>query len=50
MDVFATPKDKAGIKRKADDWQPRANIKKLYNDYELSLNDEDKITAFANKF
>lgn len=50
MDVSTTPKDENGMERKADDWQPRANITKLYNNKQLSLKDEDKISAFADKF
>lgn len=51
MDVFDTPKeDDDGTERKADDWQPRANITKLYSCNELSLKDEHKITEFSDKF
>ena len=50
MDVSVTPKEENGMERKADDWQPRANITKLYNSKQLSLKDEDKISAFADTF
>ena len=50
MDVFVTPKVEDGIERKADDWQPRANITKCFNSNQLSLKDEHKIAVFADKF
>ena len=48
--LFDTIRDGDDGERKADDWQPRANITKLFNCKQLSLNDQDKVTDFASNF
>ena len=51
MDVTNTPKQTDnGEERLADDWQPRANITKLFEARELSLEDEASIAVFAENF
>ena len=51
MDVSMTPSHSSdGTERSADDWQPRANLSRLFNNNELSLKDQDKITDFSVKF
>ena len=42
--------DENGKKRIADDWQPRSNIKKLFEPGKLSINASDAITEFSSKF
>ena len=37
--------DENGKKRIPDDWQPRSNIKKLFEEEKLSINASDAITA-----
>ena len=45
MDVFKTPvKD-----RQRDDWQPRAYIKSMYSNGEITLNDEELIQQASKK-
>ena len=36
--------------REVDDWQPRANIKKLFKEGKICLEDKESITEFAHKF
>lgn len=48
--VSTTPTHNNGEERKVDDWQPRANIIKLFGYGEPSLEKEDKIAEFADKF
>ncbi|CAB4011421.1 Transient receptor potential cation channel subfamily A member 1 [Paramuricea clavata] len=36
--------------RPVDDWQPRANITKLFQDGEISLQQQDEITTFSETF
>ena len=51
MHVSVTPKlTGKGTPRDADDWQPRANLKKLYNNGQISLQQQDRITEFCEKF
>ena len=51
MEVGKTPvQNEAGEERLADDWQPRANITKLFDNGDMSLEDEPKIAEFAAKF
>ena len=42
--------DENGKKRIPDDWQPRSNIKKLFEQGKLSINASDAITEFSSKF
>jgi len=42
--------DEHGKNRIPDDWQPRSNIKKLFEQGELSINSSDAITEFSSKF
>ena len=42
--------DENGKKRIPDDWQPRSNIKKLFEQGKLSINASDAITKFSSKF
>ncbi|CAH3104513.1 unnamed protein product, partial [Porites lobata] len=42
--------DENGKKRIPDDWQPRSNIKKLFEQGKLSINASDAITEFFSKF
>ena len=48
--VSTTPTHNNGEERKVDDWQPRANIIKLFGYGELSIEKEDKIAEFSDKF
>ena len=51
MNVAATPSETAGGEpRSVDDWQPRANIKKLFNAGKISLQQQDEITKFSETF
>ena len=51
MHVAATPTETAGGEpRSADDWQPRANIKKLFHAGKISLQQQDEITKFSETF
>ena len=51
MHVSVTPKiSRKGTQRDAGDWQPRANFKKLFNNGELSLQQQDKINELCEKF
>ena len=40
----------SGTPKDADDWQPRANLKKLFNNGPISLQWKEKITEFGEKF
>jgi len=42
--------DEHGKNRIPDDWQPRSNIKKLFEQGKLSINSSDAITEFSSKF
>ena len=42
--------DENGKKRVPDDWQPRSNIKKLYEQGKLTIDASDAITEFSSKF
>ena len=42
--------DENGKKGIPDDWQPRSNIKKLFEQGKLSVNSSDAITGFSSKF
>ena len=42
--------DENGNKRIPDDWQPRSNIKTLFEQGKLSINASDAITEFSSKF
>ena len=44
MDVFKTP-----VKDRRDDWQPRAYIKNMYSNGEITLNDEELIQQTSKK-
>ncbi|KAK3743389.1 hypothetical protein QZH41_011305, partial [Actinostola sp. cb2023] len=49
--VHATPlTDSDGNERVPDDWQPRCNIKKLFEQKKLSIDDTDAIQEFSQKF
>ena len=49
--VSTTPStNENGDEREVDDWQPRANIITLFGCGELSLEKEDKLTEFSEKF
>jgi hypothetical protein len=49
--VSTTPSiNENGDERDVDDWQPRANIIKLFGCGELSLEKEDRLTEFSEKF
>ena len=51
MDVANTPKQNdKGEERSVDDWQPRANITKLFESGDLNLEDETKIAEFGERF
>jgi hypothetical protein len=51
MDVSVTPTHtEGGEEREADDWQPRANITKMFNTESIFLDQEDLITEFSDKF
>ena len=51
MHVADTPScTEAGEPRPADDWQPRANITKLFQDGKISLQQQDEITTFSETF
>ena len=51
MNVSETPTHtESGEERPVDDWQPRANITKLFNLDTISLEQEESITEFAEKF
>ena len=51
MTVSETPlENEDGTERQPDDWQPRANITRLFNNSELSLTDQDKISDFASRY
>ena len=39
-----------GSRRDPDDWQPRAQLKRLFNSSEITLNDTDAIKEYAAKF
>ncbi len=42
--------DSNGNERVPDDWQPRSNIKKLFEQKKLSIEDADAIKEFSQKF
>ena len=49
--VFCTPvRNNDGSRRDPDDWQPRAQLKRLFNSSEITLNDTDAIKEYATKF
>ena len=49
--VFCTPvRNDDGSRRDPDDWQPRAQLKRLFNLSEITLNDADAIKEYAAKF
>ena len=49
--VFCTPvRNDDGSRRYPDDWQPRAQLKHLFNSSEITLNDTDAIKEYATKF
>ena len=51
MHVADTPScTETGEPRPADDWQPRANITKLFQDGKISLQQQDEITTFSETF
>ena len=51
MHVAATPSESAGGEpRSANDWQPWANIRKLFNAGKISLQQQDEITKFSERF
>ena len=51
MHVAATPSETAGGEpRSVGDWQPRANITKLFNAGKISLQQQDEITKFSETF
>ena len=51
MSVSETPTHtESGEERPVDDWQPRANITKLFNMGSISLEHEETITEFAERF
>ena len=39
-----------GSRRDPDDWQPRAQLKPLFNSSEITLNDTDDSEEYATKF
>ena len=48
--VFCTPvRNDDGSRRDPDDWQPRAQLKRLFNSSEITLNDTDAIKEYATK-
>ena len=49
MHVAVTPSER-GLPRPVDDWQPRANITKLFNNGKISLHQQDEITKFPETF
>ena len=50
LDVFQTPLTVSGKLREPDDYQPRANVKKLVKAGSLKLQDLSSIKSFAEKF
>ena len=51
MSVSETPTHtESGEERPLDDWQPRANVTKLFNMGSISLEHEENITEFAESF
>ena len=42
--------DENGKKHVPDDWQPRSNIKKLYEQGKLTIDASDAMTEFSSKF
>lgn len=51
LSVSTTPSHhENGNEREVDDWQPRANIVKLFGCGEISLEKDDKLTEFSEKF
>ena len=51
MHVSATPTHTDdGKVREIDDWQPRANLSKLFNEGSISFDQEDLITQFSETF
>ena len=51
MDVNVTPTHtESGEEREPDDWQPRANITKLFNEGSISLDQQESVTEFSEKF
>ena len=51
MTVSETPlENEDGTERQSGDRQPRANITRLFDNSELSLRDQDKISDFASRY
>ena len=50
QNVSTTPSHENGTGREVDDWQPRANIMKLFASGELSLEKEDRVKEFSEKY
>ena len=50
QNVSTTPSHDNGTEREVDDWQPRANITKLFASGELSLEKEDRVIEFSEKY
>lgn len=51
LDVFQTPVcDDSGKTQRPDDFQPRANIRKLIKEGMFNLNDDQSIKSFAEKY
>lgn len=49
-DMFETYNHESEHSRLPDDWQPRNNIKNMFENGKLMADDEDAISSFANKF
>ena len=51
MHVAVKPSEcEDGVPRPVDDWEPRANITKLFTNRNISLQKQDEITTLSNKF
>lgn len=50
LPVCKTPTNVDGKERETDDYSPRANLKKLFADGKLTIDDTENIEAFANNF
>ena len=48
-DVFESCGDEGDDSRSPDVWQPRHNIKKMFHDGTLKLDNEEAILYFSNK-
>ena len=49
-DVFESPVIAGDVVRPPDDWQPRHNIKQKFENWTLTLNDDEAISLFSNTF